>query len=120
MIPNEHNFRDYLWEHVPESRPLIEKLERDQIEFSGDLDSLSVYSYISLCFFHDLLVPALESRDLEAVAKYVGFVEELLASDDRGLVDAVEIRVAEKLREEWLPMVLSVAGPRLSSAIQCY
>ncbi|MEW1914514.1 hypothetical protein AB0442_40075 [Kitasatospora sp. NPDC085895] len=91
--------------HVPEARTLLEALDSAELESAEELDRsprpLGLYTVLSEAFYWPVLRPALDSSEAsrDLLARCRDFLDELTASRRGEVLQALQIRVREHLRE---------------------
>lgn len=90
------DFRDYLWDVLPEAREHILYEEMTEVASTGDVPPLAVYRHLSNAFFWPVLSGAVERGDTALVRRCLAVLEGMLTSEDEVLVEAVIIRVIAK------------------------
>jgi hypothetical protein len=94
------SFRDYLWERLPESRPVIQQIEADataEAEEYGSEFFVGVYGYVSEVYWWEVFEPALQQDDRALVARCLEVCEAVLSGSDDLLKEAFGIRVLPHL-----------------------
>lgn len=111
--------RRCLWNRVPESRPHIVSLEEEEADVFGEggEGSPGMYSLVSVCFVHPVLVPALRATPVDAVlaVRCARLIEDLLGSGRPLVAELVSVRITDQLlgyRELW-EAIQGFAGPLL-------
>jgi hypothetical protein len=92
-IPGWYNFREFLWDVLPEAREGILFEEMGEASSYGEID-LTAYRYMSE--FRQVLSEAAERGDVPLVRRCIAIVEQMLAGDDDLLDAPLQIRVFEK------------------------
>ncbi|MGW1991852.1 hypothetical protein [Embleya sp. NPDC001921] len=118
---------DWLWERLPEARPHLAELkadaELDAVQEGRAIPDASVgyllnpYGILSDALFWPVIVPAVETRNDDLLARTAAIVEALLAAADEDIRDAADLRVVSPLigHAEYWSIFRHVAGPRLLS-----
>ncbi|MFE4592077.1 hypothetical protein [Streptomyces laurentii] len=107
--------RQLIWDTFPEHREKILKLEHEEREFLGQDYEVNSYSLVSNVFISEILAPALEENDGQAVGRSAKFIESLLASHREGVLEMASIRITDFLLgfpENW-SSIREFAGPNL-------
>jgi hypothetical protein len=105
-------FRNYLWEKLPQSRPIIEKIEADEIADAEEYERepfLGLYDYVSQVYWWGVFEPALQQGDRVLAARCLEVAETALIGSDDLLKEALGIRVLPHLLS-W-PTYTADAGP---------
>jgi hypothetical protein len=109
-IPDWYNFREFLWDVLPEAREGILFEEMGEVSSYGEID-LSAYRYMSE--FRQVLSGAAERGDVPLVRRCIDIVERMLAGGDDLLDDPLQIRVFDKdgLVPGFADLFRAYAGP---------
>lgn len=123
---NTENLHCILWRDFPEVRPIISEMWRDakidSIEFEREIILPGPYLILSEAFYWPLVVPAVESRDPDLLRRCAVFIDLALASSDDFLVEAMSMRVVERIvtDDSMRPAFFEFAGPLLGAKINAY
>ena len=94
------SFRNYLWEMLPESRPVIQQIEADATAEAEEYASeffVGVYGYVSEVYWWEVFEPALQQDDRALVVRCLEVCEAVLRGSDDLLKEAFGIRVLPHL-----------------------
>ncbi|MEU1387778.1 MULTISPECIES: hypothetical protein [unclassified Nonomuraea] len=127
------DFRSFLQECIPETRPLFAEMAEEEAEHAGEMcnqrDAMpaGAYEIMSEIFWWGIFEPALRDGNERLLATCYGTVEDILRRGDEDLVTCLEIRVVEWLSSaEWIntskqrggPILRGLLPPPIRSSIQ--
>lgn len=100
IMVTAENFREYLWQELPEARESIQRIEaaeRLDAEECGRESFVGLYDYMSEVYWWSVFEPALQNGEVSTIRRSFDVAEEIMRSQDKFLVEALGIRVLPHL-----------------------